>query len=254
MSDEGTENPEHTLTHGDTNHGGQIFDGSNPPTPTTYYHRTGPIGQLFDAVPSETARAPFATIGLGTGTMACYAQPGQQMTFYEIDPLIEQMARNPNLFTYLRDCPGDVNVVLGDARLSLERAADRQYGIIVADAFSSDAVPVHLLTREALEVYLSKLRSDGIMAYHISNRNLNLEPMLGNLARDRGLACYSQLDNLTEGEPGKLPSNWVMMANKKEDLGSVPNDRRWRLCSTTSNPSEVWTDDFSNILSIFNWR
>jgi spermidine synthase len=186
--------------------------------------------------------------------MACHAQPGQQMTFYEIDPLIEQMARNPNLFTYLRDCPGDVNVVLGDARLSLERAADRQYGVIVADAFSSDAVPVHLLTREALEVYLSKLRSDGIMAYHISNRNLNLEPMLGNLARDRGLACYDQVDEQVEGEPGKLSSNWVMMANKKEDLGSVPNDRRWRLCSTTSNSSEVWTDDFSNILSIFKWR
>ncbi|MBV9453126.1 MAG: fused MFS/spermidine synthase, partial [Rubrobacter sp.] len=165
MGDEGTEITEHTLTNGDTNHGAQIFDGSNPPTPTTYYHRTGPIGQLFAAVPTETARAPFATIGLGTGTMACYAQPGQQMTFYEIDPLIEQMARNPNLFTYLRDCPGDINVVLGDARLSLEHAADRQYGVIVADAFSSDAVPVHLLTREALDIYLSKLRSDGVMAY-----------------------------------------------------------------------------------------
>jgi hypothetical protein len=254
IGDEGTENTEHTLTHGDTNHGAQIFDGSNPPTPITYYHRTGPIGQLFAAVPTETARAPFATIGLGTGTMACHAQPGQQMTFYEIDPLIEQMARNPNLFTYLRDCPGDINVVLGDARLSLERAADRQYGVIVADAFSSDAVPVHLLTREALDVYLSKLRSDGVMAYHISNRHLDLEPMLGNLAQDRKLVCYSQFDAQTEGEPGKLPSNWVMMANKKEDLGSVPNDRRWRACQTTSDPSEVWTDDFSNILSIFKWR
>jgi hypothetical protein len=254
IGDEGTENTEHTLTHGNTNHGAQIFDGSNPPTPTTYYHRTGPIGQLFDALPNDTARAPFATIGLGTGTMACYTQPGQQMTFYEIDPLVEQMARDPNLFTYLRDCPGNINVVLGDARLSLERAADRQYGVIVADAFSSDAVPIHLMTREALGLYLAKLRSDGVMAYHISNRNLQLEPVLGNLARDRGLVCYTQLDGQVEGEPGKLVSHWVMMANKKEDLGSVPDDQRWRSCAVTSDPSDVWTDDFSNILSTFKWR
>jgi len=254
IGDEGTQNTEHTLTHGDTNHGAQIFDGSNPPTPTTYYHRTGPIGQLFDALPNDTARAPFATIGLGTGTMACYAQPGQQMTFYEIDPLVEKMARDPNLFTYLRDCPGDINVVLGDARLSLDRAADRQYGVIVADAFSSDAVPVHLMTREALDLYLAKLRSDGVMAYHISNRNLNLEPVLGNLARDRGLVCYTQFDGQVEGDPGKLVSHWVMMANKKEDLGSVPNDQRWRSCVVTSDPSDVWTDDFSNILSTFKWH
>src|ERR687883_368461 len=254
IGDEGTQNTEHTLTHGDTNHGAQIFDGSNPPTPTTYYHRTGPIGQLFDALPNDTARAPFATIGLGTGTMACYAQPGQQMTFYEIDPLVEKMARDPNLFSYLRDCPGDINVVLGDARLSLDRATDRQYGVIVADAFSSDAVPVHLMTREALGLYLAKLRSDGVMAYHISNRNLNLRPVLGNLARDKELVCYTQFDGQVAGEPGKLQSYWVMMANKKEDLGSLPNDQRWRSCAITSDPSDVWTDDFSNILSTFKWH
>ena len=92
------------------------------------------------------------------------------------------------------------------------------------------------------------------MAYHISNRNLNLEPVLGNLARDRGLVCYTQFDGQVEGEPGKLVSHWVMMANKKEDMGSVPNDQRWRPCAITSDPSDVWTDDFSNILSTFKWH
>ncbi|MDQ3966181.1 MAG: fused MFS/spermidine synthase, partial [Actinomycetota bacterium] len=251
--DEGTENTHHTLTVGDTNHGAQ-FLGPEPPIPITYYHRTGPIGQLFDALPDETATAPTATIGLGTGSMACYAQPGQQMSFYEIDPLIEQIARNASLFTYLRDCPGELNVVLGDARLSLGNAPDGEYGVIAADAFSSDAIPVHLLTREALELYLSKLKSDGVMAYHISNRHLELEPVLGNLARDRGLVCYGQFDGEVEDIPGKFVSHWVVMAREDEDLGSVPNDQRWQPCLTTSDPYEVWTDDFSNILSTFEWR
>src|SRR5215204_1566977 len=107
----------HSLIFGSTNHGAQVFD-STPPEPITYYHRTGPIGQLFDALPNETRSSPAAMIGLGTGTMSCYAQPGQQFTFYEIDPLIQRIASDSGLFTYMRDCPGESEVVLGDARLS----------------------------------------------------------------------------------------------------------------------------------------
>ncbi|MDQ3965499.1 MAG: hypothetical protein M3246_03445, partial [Actinomycetota bacterium] len=109
-------------------------------------------------------------------------------------------------------------------------------------------------TREALELYLSKLKSDGVMAYHISNRHLELEPVLGNLARDRGLVCYGQFDGEVEDIPGKFVSHWVVMAREDEDLGSVPNDQRWQPCLTTDDPDEVWTDDFSNILSTFEWR
>src|SRR5918993_643931 len=130
----------HTLVFGDTNHGAQVL-GVQPPEPTTYYHPTGPVGQVFDALPEATSRP--AVVGLGTGTMACYNRPGQQLTFYEIDPLVESIARNNNLFTYLRDCPGENNVVLGDARLSLADAPDAEYGIIVADGLRSDAIPVH---------------------------------------------------------------------------------------------------------------
>src|SRR5215216_1229154 len=243
----------HTLVFGNTNHGGQ--DLEDPTEPLTYYHRTGPIGQLFDALPNEEVKSRVALVGLGTGTMACYNSPGQRWTYYEIDPLIEGIARNPSLFTYLRDCPGETEVVLGDARLSLrDTAADGEYGMIVADAFSSDAIPVHLLTREAIDLYLSKLQSDGVMAIHISNRHLALEPVLGDLARDRGLTCYAQYDTDTESFPGKFASHWVTMARESADLGSVPDDPRWEPCATGPGADSVWTDDFSNLLSTFAWN
>ncbi len=241
-----------TLSNGSTNHGAQLL-GQTPPEPITYYHRTGPIGQLLDALPTETRSAPVAAVGLGTGSIACHAQPGQQMTFYEIDPLVEQIARDPDFFSYLRDCPGEHEVVLGDARLQLDDAPDGEYGVIVADAFSSDAIPVHLMTREAIDLYLDKLREDGTIAIHISNRHLELEPVLGDLARDRGLACYAQFDVETEDYPGKFASHWVTMAGEPGHLGGVPNDGRWQPCATNPDSDRVWSDDFSNLLGTLNW-
>jgi hypothetical protein len=248
----GATNAIRTLIVGDTNHGSQVLVNA-PPEPSTYYTRTGPVGQLFDeALPKETVASRVALIGLGTGTMACYNQPGQRWTFYEIDPLVRDMASDPNLFTYLRDCPGSTNVVLGDARLKIAEAQDGEYGAIVADAFSSDAIPIHLITREALNIYLPKLKETGVMVFHISNRYFELEPVLGNLARDARLTCYGQFDMVTDNGPDKLASHWVVMARKDADLGDVPNDSRWQPCDTS--PSDVWTDDFSNLLSTFNWR
>src|SRR5215211_4080112 len=240
----------HELIAGDTNHGAQVL-GPQPPEPITYYDRTGPIGQLFEALPEEVTSRP-AVIGLGTGTMACYNRPGQQLDFYEIDPLIERVARNENLFTYLRDCPGEFNVNLGDARLSLGEVPDRSYGVIVGDAFSSDAIPVHLMTREALDLYFSKLQSNGVVALHISNRHLELEPVLGNLAQDSGLACRAQLDAHITDAPGKFVSHWVVMARQEDDLVGIAEDERWMPCATAPSQS-VWTDDYSNLLSTFTW-
>jgi hypothetical protein len=185
--------------------------------------------------------------------MACYNKPGQQLTFYEIDPLVERIARNTKLFTYLRDCPGETNVVLGDARLSLANAPDKGYGVIVTDAFSSDAIPVHLMTREAIDLYFQKLQSDGVLAMHISNRHLDLEPVLGNVAQDAGLACRAQFDGETQGEPGKFPSNWVVMARQEDDLANLANKGRWQPCRTYPAWG-VWTDDFSNLISTFLWN
>ncbi len=244
---------ENKLSYGSTNHGAQIL-GQTPPEPITYYHRTGPIGQLFEALPEETTGSRAAMIGLGTGSMACYNTSGQRWDFYEIDPLIESIARDESLFTFLSACPGEEDVILGDARLRLaDSAPDGEYGVIVADAFSSDAIPVHLLTREAIDLYFSKLQSDGVLAMHISNRHLELQPVLGNLARDAGLTCYFQFDPNAENIPEKFPSEWVVMARQQEDLGSVPNDPRWQPCLREPD-SAVWTDDYSNLLSTFIWN
>ncbi len=248
------ENPYRALVVGDTNHGAQVLN-QDPPVPIAYHDATGPFGQLFELLPSEaTEDNPIAVAGLGAGVMACYAQPGQQWDFYEIDPLVESIARNPDLFTYLRDCPGEYDVVLGDARLKLAEAPDEEYGMVIGEAFSSDAIPVHLLTREATDMFFDKLTDNGVLVHHISNRHLELEPVVGDLARDRGLVCYAQFDTVTEGIPYKLASHFTVLARDAADLGGVPSDPRWQPCATNPETDRVWTDDFSNLLSTFQWR
>ncbi|MDQ3769529.1 MAG: fused MFS/spermidine synthase [Actinomycetota bacterium] len=227
----------HELVNGTTVHGTQRRTPGRTLEPLTYYEPDGPVGQLMlNLDPAITKRA--AIIGLGTGTMACYAEGGDRWTFYEIDPTVERIARDPRLFTFLRDCPGRFDVVLGDARLSLARAAGPRYGLFVLDAFSSDAIPTHLLTREALSLYRSRLREDGVLAFHISNNYLDLEPVLGNLASDGGLVCVAQ-----EGDT----SHWVAMAQRRSHLGAAGVDARWHDCRRAPG-SAVWTDDFSNLV------
>ena len=233
----------HLLSHGTTTHGAQ--DSSRPRTPLTYFHPSGPVGQLMAGLPVRR-RDRVAVIGLGSGSMACYSRPGQRWTFYELDPTVERIARDTRLFTYLRDCRGRIDVVPGDARLSLARAPRARYGVLVADAFSSDAIPVHLLTREALALYRSRLRPGGVIAFHISNRFLELEPVLGALARDAGLRCIAQKEPRSElGHPrGKIPSHWVAMAARDADLGAAAGDSRWKPCRRKGG--DPWTDDFSS--------
>ncbi|HZF58699.1 MAG TPA: fused MFS/spermidine synthase, partial [Rubrobacter sp.] len=255
--DAGTEqNAYHALVVGDTNHGAQLF-GSQPPTPIAYHDPSGPFGQLFELLPSEaTDESPVAVLGLGAGVMSCYAEPGQRWTYYEIDPLVERIARNENLFTYLRDCPGEYDVEIGDARLKLSEAEAGSYGMVIGEAFSSDAIPVHMLTREATEMYFEKLNENGVLVHHISNRLLELEPVVGDLARDRGLTCYQSYDDLSDTTPSatsqyKLAAHFTVLARDEADLGSVPDDPRWSPCQTNAETDKVWTDDYSNILSTF---
>jgi hypothetical protein len=238
----------HRLVHGTTTHGAQDLSPGRERRPASYYHPGSPIGQVLSELPSTvTTRA--AIIGLGTGSIACYSEPGERWTFYEIDPTVERIARNPRFFTYLRDCRGEFDVVLGDARLRLPRAADRGYGLIVADAFSSDAVPVHLITREALALYRSKLREHGIVAFNVSNSYLALEPVLGNLARDAGMACVAQEDDRSaeDGRPETEGSDWVVMSRHTRDLRAVAPQPRWHDCRRSPG-SDPWTDDYSNLL------
>jgi SAM-dependent methyltransferase len=245
----------HVLYHGDTVHGVQEWDKNGRREPLSYYSRRGPLGRVFDGLPPTNRLEQVAIVGLGTGTIACYGKPGQHFVFYEIDPAVESIARDPRFFTYLQDSAATIEVVLGDARLSLKKAPDSSYDLIILDAFNSDAIPLHLLTREALGLYLSKLKPGGIIAFHISNRYLDLGPMLGNLAGDAGLYSFVQTDRyLTIPELNEhiSSSTWVVMARDVADLGSLTSPW-WQ--PLTGRPGErPWTDDFSNILAAWNWR
>jgi SAM-dependent methyltransferase len=243
------------LTHGSTIHGAQSLAPAERREPLTYYHRRGPLGQVFAVFSGPRAKQEVAVIGLGTGTIACYGQAGQHFTFYEIDPAMERIARDPRYFTYLSDCPAQVKVILGDARLSLRSAPESFYDMIILDAFSSDAIPIHLVTREAIRLYLAKLKPGGILVFHTSNRFLDLGPVLGNLARDAGLVSLSGSDLKLSDEDlqkQKLGSTWVVMARTLADLRGLARDQRWH--TLPQRPGEaLWTDDFSNIWSVFNW-
>jgi len=244
----------HELAHGTTLHGMQALDPASRGEPLTYYHRTGPFGQALVKLAKRTPAQHIAVIGLGVGTLAAYVQPGQQWTFFEIDPEVERIARTDAYFSYLNACLRQCRVVLGDARLSLERDGESRYDLIVLDAFSSDAIPLHLLTREALSLYVSRLTPGGTLAFHISNAHLSLGPIIARLAADRGLVAIDQHERMTASWPeGKTASHWAMLARTRGDLGDLNEDTRWStLVATASTP--LWTDDFSNILSVLNPR
>jgi spermidine synthase len=240
------------LFHGTTLHGQQNLDPARRDEALTYYHRTGPIGQVFAAFSGPDAKASIALIGLGTGTLASYGEPGERMTYYEIDPAVVRIARDPRWFTFLRDSRARIDVLLGDARLRLAEAPDGAYGLMVLDAFSSDAIPVHLVTREALRLYVSKLEPGGLMAFHISNRFVDLEPVLAELARDAGLVARIEYDEADPGE-GKQASIWVVMSRREEGLGRLAGDARWKPLAARPGTA-VWTDDFSNLVGVLQWQ
>ncbi len=250
-----TRNPEdrvNQLFHGTTLHGQQSLDPARRHEPLTYYHRTGPIGQVFAAFSGPDAKPRVALVGLGTGSLATYGEPGQRLTFYEIDPAVVRIARNPRGFTFLRDSRARIDVVLGDARLRLAEAPAGAYGLLVVDAFSSDAIPVHLITREALRLYAAKLAPRGVMAFHISNRFVDLEPVLAELARDAGLTARIEHDG-ADPAAGKQGSIWVVMARAEGDFGILTQDARWQPLAERPGTA-VWTDDFSNLVSVLQWR
>jgi len=243
----------HTLTHGTTLHGMQSIVPGEERKSLSYYYATGPIGQFFATFSGPEAKQKIAVVGLGVGSLTCYSQPGQKWTFYEIDPAVEQVARDPRYFTFLRDCGPTAKVILGDARLSLEKVPSQAYDLLILDAYSSDSIPVHLITREALALYRAKLTPNGLLVFHISNHYLDLKPVLANLAQDAGLVCFVRDDiliNPKEGAEGKFASQWAVMAHNVADLRGLAQDKRWQeLKGQASNP--LWTDDFASILSVF---
>jgi uncharacterized membrane protein len=242
-----------TFYHGNTIHGRQFNNPSLQCEPLSYFHREGPLGQIFDAFNSNAASPNVAIVGLGTGTMACYARKDQAWTFYEINPAVINVAQTPEYFTYLAKCAAaPTQIVLGDARLKLQNAPDHHYGLIVLDAFNSDAVPVHLMTHEAITLYMSKLATGGMLVFNISNRSLKLDSVLANLAKRNNALSLRFVDPEHDPVRGKDPSEWLVMSTHSPALDSLAQDFRWRLVEGRAE-SNAWTDDFSNILSVFRW-
>jgi hypothetical protein len=295
--------PYHSLTHGTTTHGMQCLAEEHKGEPLTYYHHNGPVGQLFATYPELTHN--FAVIGLGTGSMAAYGDKDHKVTFYEIDRHVRAIASNPKYFTYLTDYENrrgkEIKIVMGDARLQMEKAKDKDYGIILVDAFSSDAIPAHLITQEAVEMLFTKTADHGIVAYHISNRWLDLAPVLYHICKKLGLTALIKHDggdglgNSSEW----YASTWVALAREPEDverltrsewhketsarqmcmvlggcwpgpsisgimtiIGGVGERPIWGPLEPPPDEKDEpkwaddrpWTDDFSNILQVFDWK
>ncbi len=241
------------LLHGNTIHGRQFVDPNLQREPLSYFHRSGPLGQIFQAFNSNAASPNVAVVGLGAGSMACYARPDQNWTFYEINPAVVQIAQTPEYFTYLQKCAvGPTKIVLGDARLQLQSAPDNHFGLIVLDAFNSDAIPIHLMTQEAIALYTSKLATGGMLAFHISNRSLKLDTVLADLAKRSGAMSMSFADGEHDPVSGKDPSEWVVMAQQSPAFDSLAENPRWRRLEVQAD-SHAWTDDFSNILRVLRW-
>ena len=241
------------LMNGGTAHGIQSLRPARHRDCLAYYSRVGPAGQLFESRHGAQTPRQVAVLGLGAGTLACYAVAGQQWTFFEIDPVVATIATTPGYFTYMADAPGRVGIVIGDARLSLAHMAPQSYDVVVLDVFSSDAVPVHLLTREALQVYLRHLAPGGVLLFHISNKYFDLRPIVAALARDAGLAVRAQRHAAGEAAlaEGIYPSEWVVMSRDAGDLGALVDDARWEPAQPGS--AAPWTDQYSNLISAVKW-
>jgi spermidine synthase len=188
-------------------------------------------------------------VGLGAGTLACRAAPEDTVHYYEIDPAIIRIARDPSLFSFVSTCRPNVPIVLGDARLTLADAPDGAYDLIVVDAFSSDAIPVHLLTREAMAIYLQKLSPRGIVVLHVSNRHLELASVVAGIAGANGaitrLNDGADVDETTH--PYKFSGTVTAVARSEEDFGALAQSGEWKII-TPDSKQWVWTDDYSNVI------
>ncbi len=243
------ENGMRHYANGTTIHGVQRIAqlGAAVPDPLYYYHRNGPMAQVLTSDIGRAAKS-VGVVGLGIGSLACYRQPGQDWQFYEIDRMVDEIARDPSLFTFMSNCAGDAPTHLGDARMVLAAQEGLRYDILVIDAYGSDSVPVHLTTHEAMQIYLDRLSPDGVLVYHISNRYYAIERPLARSAAALGLEARIQNHPGGEGkDPGDSASRVVMLARNEAALGTLAADPRWE--KLVPDNGRIWTDDFANLLS-----
>jgi len=238
-----------TLVHGTIQHGTQYYGSEDDRTsPTTYYVHNSGIGLALDyCCKNRPRRAGF--IGLGAGTLASYGKPGDVFRIYEIDPRVEDIAKN--FFTYLRESKAKIELVEGDARLSMEAETPQQYDVIAVDAFSGDAIPVHLLTAEAVQLYQRHLRPGGILAFHVSNSYLELGPVVAQEAEHAGLAAV--MISTSDDEYGGYAADWVLVTSNQDFLASAKV--KAASAKIELKPGlRLWTDDYSSLWPIIKWH
>jgi SAM-dependent methyltransferase len=237
------------LLNGTIEHGAEWFAPQFRGQPLTYYANNSGLGLAMRlCCGSGTKRV--GVIGLGTGTIAAYGNAGDVIRFYEINPLVERLARH--WFTFLHDSPAQIDVVLGDARLSLTAEAPQHFNVIVIDAFSGDAIPVHLLTREALELYLRHLASGGIVAFHISNRYIDLEPVVAGIARDAGMRALS-VHSRGDEQNGVYYADWIL-ATANQSFLAQPEVVNAALPTPLRGDVRLWTDNYSSVFPLLKWQ
>jgi hypothetical protein len=249
----------HVLMHGTTIHGAEKFqnDDGTPvtgrPEPITYSPQDGGIGQAISAI-RERKGAPLrvAVIGLGSGTLTCASEPGETWKFFEIDQSMVDTARDPKYFTYIQQCEPDLKPVIGDARLTFAREPDGIYDLIIVDAYSSDAIPIHLATEEAMEIYKAKLAPQGAVVMHVSNRHLELSSVVVGIADANDLKSWVYSEDSNRDNEYIFATSVVVCAREEADVGKLASSDVWALTEAEEN-QRVWTDDYSNVLGAV-WR
>ncbi|MGH1398923.1 MAG: fused MFS/spermidine synthase [Alphaproteobacteria bacterium] len=242
---------ETSLLHGTTLHGMQLLQEENRLTPISYYSRGNPISDVFEHFDKSANSQRIGVIGLGSGVTACYSHKGRVFDFYEIDKNVVEVAEDKQYFTYLSDCGSPYKIILGDARLSLKAQSVSLYDILIIDAFSSDSIPVHLMTFEAIQDMQRVIKPDGVLLFHISNRHMDLEPVLqaaGAALGMTGMARINEGGKLEGGDIPFLPSHYAVLT-KNLDIIDVLKQAEWRNIKSRKN-FRLWTDSFSNILSV----
>lgn len=239
------------LIHGTTVHGIQRTDPAHRLTPTTYYSVESGIGIAMARAPALFGpQARIGVVGLGIGTLACYRQPGQAWTFFEIDPLVLEFSRR-GLFTFMDECAGQAPIVIGDARLAIEDLPPASFDLLAIDAFSSDAIPQHLLTREALQIYFDALSPDGVVMIHISNRFVALGPVLARLVEEEGLVAALRNHTPAMPEPAIYPSMWVAITRDPAQLARLTGEDGWQELAEPKGAE--WTDEYASIMPHLIW-
>ncbi|RZJ97590.1 MAG: hypothetical protein EOO76_18670 [Novosphingobium sp.] len=243
-----------SLAHGTTLHGQQSTDKALECAPMTYYGASSGVGIVMGQAPKLYGPgARIGVVGLGTGTLAAYYQPGERWRFYEIDPAVLRLSQN-GTFTYLSHCAHNPQVAIGDARLELAKAPPSSFDVLAIDAFSSDAIPLHLLTDEAVGVYLRALSPKGVLLIHISNRYIGLQPVLSAIARHRGLTAVVRDDN-PQDRTLLTPSAWVLLTRDPAQLQTLSQLRPDAPWTKLAKPgAQVWTDDHASILPYIRWN